>query len=192
MIELAKIVTSIPTLICAIALCFTDMRYFCVPRLWVIIAIFAQTLSNSIYSIATKHDFSITLYGWISALSCFLLYLTMRKISGKKSIGFGDITCATMLAQALGLFGIESLIIWIALTGLVGGFAIIAYVIFQKYVNSKKQTSNSNSKSGFDSNSDSKSDTNSKYDDKNKSLRIPFVPVEVLSAIFAVILTFSY
>lgn len=192
MIELAKIVTSIPTLICAIALCFTDMRYFCVPRLWVIIAIFAQTLSNSIYSIATKHDFSITLYGWISALSCFLLYLTMRKISGKKSIGFGDITCATMLAQALGLFGIESLIIWIALTGLVGGFAIIAYVIFQKYVNSKKQTSNSNSKSGFDSNSDSTSDSNSKYDDKNKSLRIPFVPVEVLSAIFAVILTFSY
>lgn len=192
MIELAKIVTSIPTLICAIALCFTDMRYFCVPRLWVIIAIFAQTLSNSIYSIATKHDFSITLYGWVSALSCFLLYLTMRKISGKKSIGFGDITCATMLAQALGLFGIESLITWIALTGLVGGFAIIAYVIFQKYVNSKKQTSNSNSKSGFDSNSDSKSDTNSKYDDKNKSLRIPFVPVEVLSAIFAVIITFSY
>lgn len=188
MIELAKIVTSMPTLICAIALCFTDMRHFCVPRLWVIIAIFAQTLSNSIYSIATKHDFSITLYGWISALSCFLLYLTMRKISGKKSIGFGDITCATMLAQALGLFGIESLIIWIALTGLVGGFAIIAYVIFQKYVNSKKQTSNSNSKST----SDSTSDSNSKYDDKNKSLRIPFVPVEVLSAIFAVILTFSY
>lgn len=192
MIELAKILTSIPTLICAIALCFTDMRYFCVPRLWVIIAIFAQTLSNSIYSIATKHDFSITLYGWISALSCFLLYLTMRKISGKKSIGFGDITCATMLAQALGLFGIESLIIWIALTGLVGGFAIIAYVIFQKYVNYKKQTSNSNSKSGSDSTSDSTSDSNSKYDDKNKSLRIPFVPVEVLSAIFAVILTFSY
>lgn len=192
MIELAKIITSIPTLICAIALCFTDMRYFCVPRLWVIIAIFAQTLSNSIYSIATKHDFSITLYGWVSAISCFLLYLTMRKISGKKSIGFGDITCATMLAQALGLFGIESLIIWIALTGLVGGFAIIAYVIFQKYVNSKKQTSNSDFESGFDSKSDSKSDTNSKYDDKNKSLRIPFVPVEVLSAIFAVILTFSY
>lgn len=188
MIELAKIVTSTPTLICAIALCFTDIRYFCVPRLWVIIAIFAQTLSNSIYSIATKHDFSITLYGWIFALSCFLLYLTMRKISGKKSIGFGDITCATMLAQALGLFGIESLIIWIALIGLVGGFAIIAYVIFQKYVNYKKQTSNSNSKSG----SDSTSDSNSKYDDKNKSLRIPFVPVEVLSAIFAVILTFSY
>lgn len=190
MIELAKIVTSIPTLICAIALCFTDMRYFCVPRLWVIIAIFAQTLSNSIYSIAIKHDFSITLYGWVSALSCFLLYLTMRKISGKKSIGFGDITCATMLAQALGLFGIESLITWIALTGVIGGFAIIAYVIFQKYVDSKKQISNSTFNSN--SNSNSKSKSNSKYDDKNKSLRIPFVPVEVLSAIFAVILTFSY
>ncbi|PNS43190.1 hypothetical protein BFS05_03855 [Gardnerella vaginalis] len=93
-----------------------------------------------------------------------------------------------MLAQALGLFGIESLITWIALTGVIGGFAIIAYVIFQKYVDSKKQIYNST----FNSNPNSKSKSNSKYEDKNKSLRIPFVPVEVLSAIFAVILTFSY
>lgn len=133
MIQISTLIASIPTLICAIALCFTDILYFVVPRAWVIFAIISQTLSNSIYSILLKHDFSITFLGWISSAICCCLYVIMRYIAGKKSLGFGDITCAIMLAQALILFGFESIITWIALTGVIGIFAIIICNIHQKF-----------------------------------------------------------
>lgn len=133
MIQISALIAAIPTLICAIALCFTDILYFVVPRAWVIFAIILQTLSTSIYSILLKHDFSITFLGWISAAICCCLYVIMRYIAGKKSLGFGDITCATMLAQALILFGLESIITWIALTGVIGIFAIIICNIHKKF-----------------------------------------------------------
>lgn len=133
MIQISALIAAIPTLICAIALCFTDILYFVVPRAWVIFAIILQTLSTSIYSILLKHDFSITFLGWISSAICCCLYVIMRYIAGKKSLGFGDITCAIMLAQALILFGFESIITWIALTGVIGIFAIIICNIHQKF-----------------------------------------------------------
>lgn len=206
MIQISALIAAIPTLICAIALCFTDILYFVVPRAWVIFAIILQTLSTSIYSILLKHDFSITFLGWISAAICCCLYVIMRYIAGKKSLGFGDITCATMLAQALILFGFESIITWIALTGVIGIFAIIICNIHQKFharfhirsseiqdaINSAEFNKNyqnfcENNASKSNTNSHASTNTNTiSISKSNYKTRIAFVPVEVLSAIIAI------
>lgn len=206
MIQISTLIASIPTLICAIALCFTDILYFVVPRAWVIFAIISQTLSNSIYSILLKHDFSITFLGWISSAICCCLYVIMRYIAGKKSLGFGDITCAIMLAQALILFGFESIITWIALTGVIGIFAIIICNIHQKFharfhirsseiqdaINSAEFNKNyqnfcENNASKSNTNSHASTNTNTiSISKSNYKTRIAFVPVEVLSAIIAI------
>lgn len=216
MIQISALIAAIPTLICAIALCFTDILYFVVPRAWVIFAIISQTLSNSIYSILLKHDFSITFLGWISSAICCCLYVIMRYIAGKKSLGFGDITCAIMLAQALILFGFESIITWIALTGVIGIFAIIICNIHKKFheifhikssetqdaINSAEFNKNyqnfcENNASMNNTNShtitsasairSANSNTNSiSISESNYKNRIAFVPVEVLSAIIAI------
>lgn len=216
MIQISALIAAIPTLICAIALCFTDILYFVVPRAWVIFAIILQTLSTSIYSILLKHDFSITFLGWISAAICCCLYVIMRYIAGKKSLGFGDITCATMLAQALILFGFESIITWIALTGVIGIFTIIIFNIHKKFharfhtkyrktpeainsaeFNKNYQNFRENNASMNNANShtitsasairSANSNTNSiSISESNYKNRIAFVPVEVLSAIIAI------
>lgn len=216
MIQISTLIAAIPTLICAIALCFTDILYFVVPRAWVIFAIISQTLSNSIYSILLKHDFSITFLGWISSAICCCLYVIMRYIAGKKSLGFGDITCAIMLAQALILFGFESIITWIALTGVIGIFAIIICNIHKKFheifhtkyrktpeainsaeFNKNYQNFRENNASMNNANShtitsasairSANSNTNSiSISESNYKNRIAFVPVEVLSAIIAI------
>lgn len=216
MIQISTLIAAIPTLICAIALCFTDILYFVVPRAWVIFAIISQTLSNSIYSILLKHDFSITFLGWISSAICCCLYVIMRYIAGKKSLGFGDITCAIMLAQALILFGFESIITWIALTGVIGIFAIIICNIHKKFheifhtkyrktpeainsaeFNKNYQNFRENNASMNNANShtitsasairSANSNTNSiSISESNYKNRIAFIPVEVLSAIIAI------
>lgn len=216
MIQISTLIAAIPTLICAIALCFTDILYFVVQRAWVIFAIILQTLSTSIYSILLKHDFSITFLGWISAAICCCLYVIMRYIAGKKSLGFGDITCATMLAQALILFGFESIITWIALTGVIGIFAIIICNIHKKFharfhtksiktseaINSAEFNKNyknfrENNASMNNANShantiasairSANSNANSiSISESNYKNRIAFIPVEVLSAIIAI------
>ncbi|PNP89541.1 hypothetical protein HXT27_03315 [Gardnerella sp. DNF00502] len=140
----------------------------------------------------------------------------MRYIAGKKSLGFGDITCATMLAQALILFGFESIITWIALTGVIGIFAIIICNIHKKFheifhtkyrktpeainsaeFNKNYQNFRENNASMNNANShtitsasairSANSNTNSiSISESNYKNRIAFIPVEVLSAIIAI------
>ncbi|WP_297642792.1 hypothetical protein [uncultured Gardnerella sp.] len=140
----------------------------------------------------------------------------MRYIAGKKSLGLGDITCATMLAQALILFGFESIITWIALTGVIGIFAIIICNIHKKFhaifhtkyrktpeainsaeFNKNYQNFRENNASMNNANShtitsasairSANSNTNSiSISESNYKNRIAFIPVEVLSAIIAI------
>ncbi|RFT34146.1 peptidase A24, partial [Bifidobacteriaceae bacterium NR020] len=75
------------------------------PRLWVVIAGIFQSFANLIYSVILFRNISVLIFGWISCVIIFVIYWSMRKISAKNAIGFGDVTSASMIAQALVLFG---------------------------------------------------------------------------------------
>ncbi|RFT39655.1 peptidase A24, partial [Bifidobacteriaceae bacterium NR003] len=48
------------------------------------------------------------------------------------SVGFGDVTSAAMIAQALVLFGFDCLIYWFALVGVVGLLWLFLWKIYCK------------------------------------------------------------
>lgn len=126
------IISALPTLVCLISVCATDIKSRVVPRLWVVIALIFQSFANLIYSIILFENISVLIFGWLSCLIIFAIYWIMRKISAKNAIGFGDITSAAMIAQALVLFGFDSLIYWFALVGVVGLLWLLAWKIYCK------------------------------------------------------------
>ena len=126
------IISALPTLACAIAVCITDIKSRVVPRLWIIIALFLQSLANLICSIILFRDIRLLIFGWISCVFVFAIYCIMRKIAPTNSFGFGDVTSAAMIAQALVLFGFDSLICWFALVCLVGLVWLLLWKIYCK------------------------------------------------------------
>ena len=126
------IISALPTLVCLISVCVTDIRSRIVPRLWVVVALIFQSFANLIYSIILFENISVLIFGLLSCVIIFAIYWIMRKISAKNAIGFGDITSASMIAQALVLFGFDSLIYWFALVGVVGLLWLLAWKIYCK------------------------------------------------------------
>lgn len=126
------IISALPTLACLISVCATDIKSRVVPRLWVVIALIFQSFANLIYSIILFENISVLIFGWLSCVIIFAIYWIIRKISAKNAIGFGDITSAAMIAQALVLFGFDSLIYWFALVGVVGLLWLLAWKIYCK------------------------------------------------------------
>ena len=126
------IISVLPTLACSVSVCVTDIKSRVVPRLWIIIAIFVQSLANLIYSIILFGNISLLIFGWISCVFVFAIYWIMRKIAPQNSLGFGDVTSAAMIAQALILFGFDCLIYWFALVGIVGLVWLLLWKIYCK------------------------------------------------------------
>lgn len=126
------IISALPTLACLISVCATDIKSRVVPRLWVVVALIFQSFANLIYSIILFENISVLIFGWLSCVIIFAIYWIIRKISAKNAIGFGDITSASMIAQALVLFGFDSLIYWFALVGVVGLLWLLAWKIYCK------------------------------------------------------------
>lgn len=126
------ILSVLPTLTCLISVCTTDIKSRVVPRLWVVIAGIFQSFANLIYSVILFRNISVLIFGWISCVIIFVIYWSMRKISAKNAIGFGDVTSASMIAQALVLFGFYCLIYWFALVGAVGLLWLLLWKIYCK------------------------------------------------------------
>lgn len=126
------ILSVLPTLTCLISVCVIDIKSRVVPRLWVVIAGIFQSFANLIYSIILFRNSSVLIFGWISCVIIFVIYWSMRKISAKNAIGFGDVTSASMIAQALVLFGFDCLIYWFTLVGAVGLLWLLLWKIYCK------------------------------------------------------------
>lgn len=126
------IISTLPTLVCLISVCVTDIRSRIVPRLWVVVALIFQSFANLIYSIILFGNISLLIFGCISCVFVFVIYWIMRKLAPTNSVGFGDVTSASMIAQALVLFGFDCLIYWFALVGVVGLVWLLAWKIYCK------------------------------------------------------------
>lgn len=161
-----------PTLVGSIFLCASDFKSRMIPRMWVLATLFTQSLSTALYVSVTyfiKQNFSIhscfnpLLMGWFCCFLTALLYEILRLCAGKNALGFGDVTCAIMLSQAVGFFGLYAYALWFALTGLVGLVCVVLWQLI--YVRILKK--------------------NSAQDHKLYDTRMPFVPVLTISAILA-------
>ncbi|EPI54110.1 hypothetical protein [Gardnerella vaginalis] len=161
---------AMPTLVCTIALCATDLVSRVVPRLWVVLAAFAQSAANLIFSLITLHNVNFLLCGWLCAVTIFAFYVLVQKLCVRGALGFGDVTCASMIAQALALFGFDCIIYWFALVGIFGLIWILVWKICSKVCLRFFRVNFSSVKS------------------KNEQNKIPFVPVLAASAIIAVML----
>lgn len=126
------IISALPTLVCLISVCVTDIRSRVVPRLWIVIALIFQSFANLIYSIILFENISVLIFGWLSCVIIFAIYWIMRKLAPTNSVGFGDVTSAAMIAQALVLFGFDCLIYWFALVGVVGLLWLFLWKIYCK------------------------------------------------------------
>ncbi|MBF9308762.1 peptidase A24 [Bifidobacteriaceae bacterium NR044] len=102
------------------------------PRLWIVIALIFQSFANLIYSIILFENISVLIFGWLSCVIIFAIYWIMRKLAPTNSVGFGDVTSAAMIAQALVLFGFDCLIYWFALVGVVGLLWLFLWKIYCK------------------------------------------------------------
>ena len=159
-----------PTLICMIAVCITDLTSRIVPRLWVVLATFAQSAANLIFSLITFHNVNFLLRGWLCAITVFTIYVLVQKLCVRGALGFGDVTCASMIAQALALFGFTCIIYWFALVGIFGLIWILVWKICSKVCLRFFRTNFLRVKS------------------KKEQNKIPFVPVLAVSALIAVML----
>ena len=155
-----------PTLICMIAVCVTDLTSRIVPRLWVVLAAFAQSAANLIFSLITLHNVNFLLRGWLCAITVFAFYVLVQKLCMRGALGFGDVTCASMIAQALALFGFGCIIYWFALVGIFGLIWILVWKICSKVCLRFFR----------------------EHLVQNEQNKIPFVPVLAASAIIAVML----
>lgn len=126
------IISALPTLACLISVCATDIKSRVVPRLWIVIALIFQSFANLIYSIILFENISVLIFGCISCVFVFVIYWIMRKLVPTNSVGFGDVTSAAMIAQALVLFGFDCLIYWFALVGVVGLLWLFLWKIYCK------------------------------------------------------------
>ncbi len=154
-----------PTLVCLIAVCATDLISRVVPRLWVVLAAFAQSAANLIFSLISLHNVNFLLRGWLCAVTVFAIYVLMQKLCSRGAIGFGDVTCASMISQALALFGFDCIIYWFALVSIFGLIWILVWKICPKVCLRFFRVKS-----------------------KNVQNKIPFVPVLAASAFIAVML----
>ena len=159
-----------PTLVCLIAVCATDLISRVVPRLWVVLAAFAQSAANLIFSLISLHNVNFLLRGWLCAITVFAIYVLMQKLCMRGALGFGDVTCASMTAQALALFGFDCIICWFALVSILGLIWILVWKICSRVCLRFFRVNFSNAKF------------------KNAQNKIPFVPVLAVSALIAVML----
>lgn len=155
-----------PTLICMIAVCATDLTSRIVPRLWVVLAAFAQSAANLIFSLITFHNVNFLLRGWLCTVSVFAFYVLVQKLCVRGALGFGDVTCASMITQALALFGFTCIIYWFALVGIFGLIWILVWKICSRVCLRFFRV----------------------YIVQNEQNKIPFVPVLAVSALIAVML----
>ena len=157
-----------PTLVCTIAVCATDLISRVVPRLWVVLAAFAQSAANLIFSLITLRNVNSLLRGWLCAVAVFAFYVLVQKFCARGELGFGDVTCSSMIAQALALFGFGCIIYWFALVSIFGLIWILVWKICPKVCLRFFRVKSKNV--------------------QNKQNKIPFVPVLAASAFIAVML----
>ncbi|WP_033495571.1 prepilin peptidase [Bifidobacterium biavatii] len=108
----------LPSLLCGLAVSAEDVRRRRVPRAWIAAGCLAQLIADVVYGLAVNSLFVVpqaVLFAMVAAvLQCLLA------LAKPGALGFGDVTCTLMTGLAVGLFGLDAMIVWWLAMGLLG------------------------------------------------------------------------
>ena len=110
----------LPSLLCGLTLSVEDIRARRIPRSWVTAGCTVQIMANIVYAVSTNSLYLVLqalLFATLSAvLQCALALVKPG------ALGFGDVTSTLLIGLAVGMFGLDAMIVWwlaMALVGLV-------------------------------------------------------------------------
>ncbi|WEV73090.1 hypothetical protein [Bifidobacterium sp. ESL0790] len=174
----------VPGLVCGLALCVSDVRRRRVPRAWVFAALAAQLVLLAVDAFISRDPwlvFAPVLYG----VAAGLLQLLLARLA-RGSLGMGDVTCTWMVGQSIGMFGFGAFVLWWLAMGVLGLIWIGLWSIYITWrAHRRLSTKSSESLNDATKYTSKAAATTSKFT-QNKA---PFVPVIVLSAIIAIVIT---
>lgn len=151
---------TLPSLLCGLVLCGTDLAHRRVPRATVALGFLIQLLVLVGVGLWTARPWLFVLcaaYG-LAAMGMQLGLALLRP----GSLGFGDVTVALVIGQALGLFGVRAFVLWWLLMGVLGLIWIWAW---NRYARPEPQDQS-----------------------QTTPVTVPFVPVMVCAGLFAAVL----
>ena len=113
----------LPSLICAIALSVEDIRHRRVPRAWVGVFFLLQLVADLVWA-GTANQFFVVLQALLFAVLCAFVQLLLA-LAKPGALGFGDVTAMLPLGLAVGMYGLDGVVVWwVAMSVL--GLALIA------------------------------------------------------------------
>lgn len=108
----------IPSLICGLAVSVNDIRCRRVPRLWIAVGVAAQLIATCMYALLTNNLF-VVLQSLLFALLCAAVQVALALMK-PGALGFGDVTTTLVIGLAVGLCGLQAIVIWWLAMGLLG------------------------------------------------------------------------
>ncbi|KAE8130129.1 peptidase A24 [Bifidobacterium tibiigranuli] len=151
----------LPSLLCGTLLAAEDLRTRRVPRIWIAFGMVTQCAVFVIYGASHGRPWGFLVALGYAAFAALLQWLLSVLRPG--SLGFGDVTCAALVGQAVGWLGLMVFLSWWLLMGLIGLLWIGGWHICSRF---GRGTSSA----------------------RTPSIRAPFVPVIVISGVCAVLL----
>lgn len=110
----------LPSLLCGLILSREDARTHTVPRLWVLAGFLVQ-LAVLAVAAGLTHDIRLAALPPCYGLAAGAIQLLLAHIK-RGTLGFGDVTATAMAGQAVGVFGLETFLIWWLMMGVLGLF----------------------------------------------------------------------
>nr|WP_217625514.1 prepilin peptidase [Bifidobacterium callimiconis] len=108
----------IPTAVAGFVVTCTDIRTRRVPRAVIAAGSLTQVICMVAWC-ATAGRWSSLIMSLVLALACAAVQLLLAMVR-PGTLGFGDVTCTLMMGIAVGWFGVEAVLVWWILMGLLG------------------------------------------------------------------------
>ena len=113
----------LPSLLCGLALSVEDVRARRIPRPWIAAGCTVQIVTNIVYAVSVNSPYLVLQALLFAALSAVLQCALALIKPG--ALGFGDVTSTLLIGLAVGMFGLDAIIVWWLAMAL-GGLAWIA------------------------------------------------------------------
>ena len=113
----------LPSLLCGLALSVEDVRARRIPRPWIAAGCTVQIVTNIVYAVSVNSLYLVLQALLFAALSAVLQCALALIKPG--ALGFGDVTSTLLIGLAVGMFGLDAIIVWWLAMAL-GGLAWIA------------------------------------------------------------------
>ena len=125
----------LPSLLCGLALSVEDVRARRIPRPWIAAGCTVQIVMNIVYAVSVNSLYLVLQALLFAALSAVLQCALALLKPG--ALGFGDVTSTLLIGLAVGMFGLDAIIVWWLAMALVGLAWIALWILIDPQRNTK-------------------------------------------------------